>query len=184
MISARPSPSTSSTVTTCGSQWPVPRCAISAYSSKPAATRSRSRIRSRRRAQRLRTTGELGRSVSRRTFRPAAGASRALIVHDDLADVYRVTDTRLKRLVAIKFVLTDSMDPAARARFRCETQLASGLNPLYILTVHLAGPRRCRLTRLLASIVGSLAPKKNPPLGRVFQANVRATTRGANIAFG
>jgi hypothetical protein len=49
--------------------------------------------------------------------------------------VYRATDTRLNRTVALKFI-AGSLDENARRRFEREAQLASGLNHPHILTVH------------------------------------------------
>ena len=56
-----------------------------------------------------------------------------------MGTVYRATDTRLNRPVAIKFLSTDLADAAARRRFQREAQLASSLNHPHILTVHDAG---------------------------------------------
>ena len=56
-----------------------------------------------------------------------------------MGTVYRATDTRLNRAVAIKFVSTDLADASARRRFQREAQLASSLNHPHILTVYDAG---------------------------------------------
>ena len=56
-----------------------------------------------------------------------------------MGTVYRATDTRLNRFVAIKFVSTDLADASARRRFQREAQLASSLNHPHILTVYDAG---------------------------------------------
>ena len=56
-----------------------------------------------------------------------------------MGTVYRATDTKLNRAVAIKFVSTDLADASARRRFQREAQLASSLNHPHILTVHDAG---------------------------------------------
>jgi serine/threonine protein kinase len=53
--------------------------------------------------------------------------------------VYRATDTRLQRKVAIKFVSTQLLDADGRARFKREAQLASALNHPNILTVYDVG---------------------------------------------
>jgi serine/threonine protein kinase len=53
--------------------------------------------------------------------------------------VYRALDTRLNRVVAIKFLSTDLADAAARRRFQREAQTVSSLNHPHILTVHDAG---------------------------------------------
>ncbi|MCU1232798.1 MAG: serine/threonine protein kinase with repeat [Candidatus Solibacter sp.] len=53
--------------------------------------------------------------------------------------VYKARDTRLNRLVAIKFLFTELMDETARRRFRQETKAASSLNHPHIVTVHEAG---------------------------------------------
>ena len=52
--------------------------------------------------------------------------------------VYRATDTRLQRSVAIKFV-SAQLDADGRARFKREAQLASALNHPNILTVYDVG---------------------------------------------
>jgi len=56
-----------------------------------------------------------------------------------MGEVYRATDTKLNRPVAIKFLSTALADTSARRRFRREAQLASSLNHPHILTVHDAG---------------------------------------------
>ncbi len=56
-----------------------------------------------------------------------------------MGTVYRATDTKLNRAVAIKFVSTDLADASDRRRFQREAQLASSLNHPHILTVHDAG---------------------------------------------
>ena len=56
-----------------------------------------------------------------------------------MGTVYRATDTKLNRAVAIKFLSTDLADASARRRFQREAQLASSLNHPHILTVHDAG---------------------------------------------
>jgi Tol biopolymer transport system component len=56
-----------------------------------------------------------------------------------MGTVYRATDTKLNRAVAIKFVSIDLPDTSARRRFQREAQLASSLNHPHILTVHDAG---------------------------------------------
>jgi eukaryotic-like serine/threonine-protein kinase len=53
--------------------------------------------------------------------------------------VYRATDTRLQRTVAIKFVSTTQLDADGRARFKREAQLASALNHPNVLTVYDVG---------------------------------------------
>ncbi|MET0165496.1 MAG: serine/threonine-protein kinase, partial [Vicinamibacterales bacterium] len=52
--------------------------------------------------------------------------------------MYRASDTRLKRPVAIK-VLRGDVDPVARQRFEREAVAASALNHPHILTVHAVG---------------------------------------------
>ncbi len=56
-----------------------------------------------------------------------------------MGTVYRATDTKLNRAVAIKFVSTDLADASDRRRFQREAQLASSLNHPHILTVYDAG---------------------------------------------
>ena len=56
-----------------------------------------------------------------------------------MGTVYRATDLRLNRAVAIKFISTHLADASARSRFQREAQLASSLNHPHILTVYDAG---------------------------------------------
>ena len=56
-----------------------------------------------------------------------------------MGTVYRALDTKLNRLVAIKFLSADRADAVARRRFQREAQMASSLNHPHILTVHEAG---------------------------------------------
>jgi serine/threonine protein kinase len=56
-----------------------------------------------------------------------------------MGEVYRATDTKLNRPVAIKFLSAALADTSARRRFQREAQLASSLNHPHILTVHDAG---------------------------------------------
>jgi serine/threonine protein kinase len=56
-----------------------------------------------------------------------------------MGEVYRATDSKLNRPVAIKFLSTALADTSARRRFQREAQLASSLNHPHILTVHDAG---------------------------------------------
>jgi Tol biopolymer transport system component len=56
-----------------------------------------------------------------------------------MGTVYRATDTKLNRAVAIKVVSNDLADASARRRFQREAQLASSLNHPHILTVYDAG---------------------------------------------
>src|SRR5262249_22100036 len=53
--------------------------------------------------------------------------------------VYRATDTKLNRPVAIKFLTDELADAAARRRFQREAQTASSLNHPHIVTVHDVG---------------------------------------------
>jgi formylglycine-generating enzyme required for sulfatase activity len=53
--------------------------------------------------------------------------------------VYRATDTRLNRPVAIKFLSSTLLDASGARRFQREAQLASALNHPHIVTVHDVG---------------------------------------------
>jgi eukaryotic-like serine/threonine-protein kinase len=53
--------------------------------------------------------------------------------------VYRATDTKFNRPVAIKFIAGDFSDQGARQRFEREAQAVSSLNHPHILTVHDVG---------------------------------------------
>jgi serine/threonine protein kinase len=53
--------------------------------------------------------------------------------------VYRATDTRLNRAVAIKFLSIELADAQAKRRFEQEAQTASGLNHPHIVAVHDVG---------------------------------------------
>ena len=55
-----------------------------------------------------------------------------------MGTVYKATDTKLDRPVAIKFI-SESLNAATRERFRLEARLASSLNHPHIVTVHDAG---------------------------------------------
>jgi predicted esterase/predicted Ser/Thr protein kinase len=56
-----------------------------------------------------------------------------------MGTVYRATDTRLNRTVALKFLSGSGLDESGRRRFQREAQLASGLNHPHILTVYDVG---------------------------------------------
>src|SRR6266550_1984304 len=56
-----------------------------------------------------------------------------------MGTVYRATDTKLNRPVAIKLLSDEFADVSARHRFQREAQLASSLNHPHILTVYDAG---------------------------------------------
>jgi len=58
--------------------------------------------------------------------------------------VYRATDTKLNRPVAIKFLSETLADAGGRRRFQREAQLASSLNHPHILTVYDAGEHDTR----------------------------------------
>jgi hypothetical protein len=63
--------------------------------------------------------------------------------------VFRALDTKLNRLVAIKFLSDVLTDASGRRRFQREAQMASALNHPHILTVHDAGEfegRQCSST--------------------------------------
>jgi hypothetical protein len=53
--------------------------------------------------------------------------------------VYRATDTKLHRAVAIKFLSAENVDAEAGRRFRQEAETASSLNHPHIVTVHDVG---------------------------------------------
>ena len=55
-----------------------------------------------------------------------------------MGTVYKATDTKLDRPVAMKFI-SESLNAATRERFRLEARLASSLNHPHIVTVHEAG---------------------------------------------
>src|SRR5688572_22720031 len=56
-----------------------------------------------------------------------------------MGEVWRARDTRLNRLVAIKFLSEDVGNRTARGRFQQEAKTASALNHPHIVTVHEAG---------------------------------------------
>jgi serine/threonine protein kinase/Tol biopolymer transport system component len=59
----------------------------------------------------------------------------ALLGYGGMGEVYRARDTRLNRLVAIKFLADTIRDPHAISRFQQEALTASSLNHPHILTV-------------------------------------------------
>jgi len=61
-----------------------------------------------------------------------------------MGEVYRATDARLQRSVAIKFLSTELADPAARERFQREARMTSSLNHPHILTVYDVGEHEGR----------------------------------------
>ena len=60
----------------------------------------------------------------------------AVLGRGGMGTVYRATDTKLQRAVAIKFSAIAAADAEAKRRFRQEAQTASGLNHPHIVTVH------------------------------------------------
>jgi serine/threonine protein kinase len=58
--------------------------------------------------------------------------------------VYRATDTKLNRPVAIKFLSIATADPNAQRRFRQEAQTATALHHPHIVTVHDVGEHDSR----------------------------------------
>jgi serine/threonine protein kinase len=62
-----------------------------------------------------------------------------LLGRGGMGAVYRAMDTRLNRVVAVKFLSEDLADASARRRFQREAQMASALNHPHILTVHDVG---------------------------------------------
>lgn len=56
-----------------------------------------------------------------------------------MGTVYRARDSKLHRVVAIKFLSNEFADASARRRFQREARLASSLNHPHILTVHDTG---------------------------------------------
>jgi len=63
----------------------------------------------------------------------------AVLGRGGMGVVYRATDTKLHRPVAIKFLAAGIADEQARRRFRQEAETASGLNHPHIVTVHDVG---------------------------------------------
>jgi serine/threonine protein kinase len=63
----------------------------------------------------------------------------AVLGRGGMGEVYRARDTRLNRIVAIKFLAPEMADAVARRRFQQEAQTASSLNHPHILTVFEAG---------------------------------------------
>jgi Tol biopolymer transport system component len=61
-----------------------------------------------------------------------------------MGEVYRATDTKLGRQVAIKFLSERLADAAGRRRFQREAQMASSLNHPHILTVYDVGEHEGR----------------------------------------
>src|SRR5215471_18072817 len=53
-----------------------------------------------------------------------------------MAEVFRATDTRLHRSVALKFLRVDKSDPAQRKRLLQEARAASSLNHANIIVVY------------------------------------------------
>ena len=63
----------------------------------------------------------------------------AVLGRGGMGVVYRATDTKLHRPVAIKFLAAGIADEQARRRFRQEAETASSLNHPHIVTVHDVG---------------------------------------------
>src|SRR5437016_14059269 len=63
----------------------------------------------------------------------------SLIGQGGMGQVFRATDTKLNRPVAIKFLSDKLADTAARRRFQREAQMASSQNHPHIVTVHDVG---------------------------------------------
>ena len=63
----------------------------------------------------------------------------AVLGRGGMGIVYRATDTKLDRPVAIKFLSVGATDAQTRERFRQEARTASGLNHPHIVTVHDVG---------------------------------------------
>jgi serine/threonine protein kinase/Tol biopolymer transport system component len=86
---------------------------------------------------------ELAARLDRGTFTPLSTGSRLAHYRIDgelgrggMGVVYRATDTKLHRPVAIKLVSDDRLDAATRRRFKREAEIASGLNHPHIVTVY------------------------------------------------
>jgi serine/threonine protein kinase/Tol biopolymer transport system component len=69
----------------------------------------------------------------------------ALLGAGAMGQVFRAVDTKLNRVVAIKFLSAELADTTAQRRFQREAQMASSLNHPHILTVHDAGDFEGRL---------------------------------------
>ncbi len=75
-----------------------------------------------------------------------------------MGEVYRATDTRLQRSVAIKFLSSELVDAAARQRFQREAKTASSLNHPNILTVHDVGEHDGRQYLVTEFVGGGTLP--------------------------
>ena len=94
-----------------------------------------------------------------------------------MGTVYRATDTKLNRAVAIKFVSTDLADASARRRFQREAQLASSLNHPHILTVYDAGEQDGRQYLVSELVDGGT-------LGDWIQASARSWQEVVELVIG
>jgi eukaryotic-like serine/threonine-protein kinase len=88
-----------------------------------------------------------------------------------MGTVYRALDTRLNRLVAIKFLATGGTDVAAVRRFQREAQMASALNHPHILTVHDVGESEGR-QYLVTELVDGGTLRDWAPAGRCTRREI------------
>lgn len=92
-----------------------------------------------------------------------------------MGTVYRATDTKLNRPVAIKLLSDEFADVAARHRFQREAQLASSLNHPHILTVYDVGEYQGRQYLVTEFVDGGPAASRFPSRDRSGPSRPDAT---------